>query len=79
MVFMYSVIFGNMRFSPDALARNARSLAHFAATIGAYKMPMTNLLETFSPLSSASRPGCYKEPQLGTDPKRSKFLKLLRS
>ena len=46
-----------MWFSPDALGRNARSLAHFAATIGTYKMPMTNLLETFWALSSASRPG----------------------
>ena len=47
----------NLRFSPKALGRNTHSWAHFAVTIGAYKMPMTNLLGTFLALSSASRPG----------------------
>ena len=53
----YRSDFGKVLFSLEAPTRNAHSWAHFAATIGAYNKPKTNLLGNFSALSSASRPG----------------------
>ena len=43
----FAWILGKVLFFLDAPTRNARSWAYFAANIGAYKMPMTNLLEIF--------------------------------